>query len=86
MSKMPAKKVVPAKHDSSPAKKPTSNTAKSSQKVNVTKTTNEAAAIAVDKPETKTAKEVKMKEVLPKEMEKLENLKKWPIIIDEVGE
>ncbi|CAF4399127.1 unnamed protein product, partial [Rotaria sordida] len=25
-----------------------------------------------------------MKEVLPKEMEKLENLKEWPIIMDEV--
>lgn len=82
MSKMPAKKVTPSKGASSPSQKPTSNAAKPPQKVSTAKTTNEPLAIAVDKPETKI---VKMKQVVPKEMEKLENLKKWPIILDEVG-
>jgi hypothetical protein len=86
MSKMPAKKVIPAKGGASPAKKPTSNAAKPTQKVEATKTANGAGAAAVVRPEPKIVKEVKMKEVVPKQMEKLENLKQWPIIMDEVGE
>ena len=33
----------------------------------------------------KSIKQVTMKEVLPKQMEKLQGLKKWPIIMDEIG-
>ena len=82
MSKIPGKKATPSKGASAPSKKPTSNAAKPPQKIDTAKITNEPLAITVDKPETKI---VKMKQVLPKEMEKLENLKKWPIILDEVG-
>jgi phenylacetate-coenzyme A ligase PaaK-like adenylate-forming protein len=94
MSKMPAKKSTSTKRDSSPTKKLASKPVKSTQQVNMTRTTdekqkektNEMLAIAVDKSEIKTVKFVKMKEVIPKEMEKLEDLTKWPIIMDEVGE
>ncbi|CAF1474177.1 unnamed protein product [Rotaria sordida] len=85
MSKIPAKKVTTFKSSSSPTKKPIANTAKSPQIVNTTKSTEEILATPVDKPEIQIVKQVKMKEVLPKEMEKLENLKEWPIIMDEVG-
>ncbi|CAF4019031.1 unnamed protein product [Rotaria sordida] len=85
MSKIPAKKVTTSKSSSSSTKKPIANTAKSPQIVNTTKSTEEILATPVDKPEIQIVKQVKMKEVLPKEMEKLENLKEWPIIMDEVG-
>ncbi len=90
MSKMPAKKSTSTKHGAS-------QPVKSTQQVNMTKTTDDkqkektdeiltTAAAAATKSEMKTVKYVKMKEVIPKEMEKLEDLTKWPIIMDEVGE
>ncbi|CAF3178831.1 unnamed protein product [Rotaria socialis] len=83
---MPPKKATASKCESSLPKTVPRNAAKPPQKVNVAKPTQETAAAAVvDKPEPPIVKQVKMKQVIPKEMEKLENLKKWPIIMDEVG-
>ncbi|CAF1951556.1 unnamed protein product [Rotaria magnacalcarata] len=82
---MPVKKATASKRDSSPPKKPTSTAAKQPQKVNVAKPIEKTTTTVVDKPEPIIVKQVKMKEAVPKEMEKLTNLKKWPIIIDEVG-
>ena len=86
MSKIPVKKPTTTKHNSSPAKKPTKNDVKPVHNVATKKTVDEKLATASDKPEIKPVKIVKMKEVVPKEMEKLQDLTTWPIIIDEVGE
>lgn len=45
-----------------------------------------AAAAAVAQPETKkTIKIVKMKEVIPAAMAKLQDMTRWPIVMDPVG-
>ncbi|CAF3144401.1 unnamed protein product [Rotaria sp. Silwood2] len=85
MSKIPVKKPATTKHNSSPAKKLTKNDVKPAHNVATKKMADEKLATASDKPEIKIVKIVKMKEVVPKEMEKLQDLTKWPIIIDEVG-
>jgi hypothetical protein len=97
MSKMPAKKSTSTKPGASPTKKLASQPVKSTQQVNMTKTTDDkkkektdeiltTTTAAANKSEMKTVNYVTMKKLIPKEMEKLEDLTKWPIIMDEVGE
>jgi hypothetical protein len=86
MSKMPAKKPTATKTASSVAKKDTSNAAKPSPKTTTTKSSEEKPIAIADKPENKIVKQIKLKEAIPKQMEKLKDLTKWPIIMDEVGE
>lgn len=82
---MPPKKIVSSNHNHSSTKMPISKTSKTPQNINTTKPKEEPIAAAIEKPEPQVIKRVKMKQVVPKEMEKLENLKKWPIVLDEIG-
>ena len=83
---MPAKKPTATKPTSSIAKKDTSNAAKLPPKTVTTKPSEEKSTAIADKPDNKVVKQVKLKQATPKEMEKLQDLAKWPIIMDEVGE
>lgn len=71
-----------------PKKVTTTTTTKRDTKSTATKpqATTQAQVPVVDKVQKPPVKHVKMKEAIPNEMKKLQDLKRWPIIMDDVGE